>query len=321
MTLPLLPPQMRAEKAGLGCIQPPETSTNALRQRDLALKIPEHVEKHLPLAHIPIQALMTQLKNFAQKPLLFTEIGKCFFSSLKPNTDLVKLFDGRPVLLPPSDVLKQMENSFDELWRHGEANSIRDRTDQSVLFPPCALTMYRKLIDAVEIRRQWAVAELWMRPTKPSRELSVAIRETRALMHSFEWNERLNASLGGNVRTRDLMPFLSNNWLSDTHIDLMLEVLTVRLERETAYNDVIIAPTAFQQILRIAYNQRDEKKGHTYHMLEQYREELFRHEKRRLFFVGHVNGNHWVAWKVDFSSRTMGHGQLLSAIVTFVRRR
>ncbi|KAL5536122.1 MARS2_3 [Sanghuangporus sanghuang] len=225
-----------------------------------------------------------------------------------PNTGLEKLFEA--CILPSSKTVQEMHSEFYQQWLDGTAKSVVDWTDPNTRFPLAALTVYREFDRANDMRVCWRRAEKWMNRGKQTTELAAAVALTHKLLFVFEWDSELRA-ISSLAHSKELIDLLSNKWLSDSHIDMLLEVLTERANNNGICTDVLFAPCIFQQYILQAYDQRSSTNKRNIPLLEHYCQEFMAGRKQRLFFIAHINNNHWVPWKFDHSKGILGHGDSL----------
>lgn len=234
--------------------------------------------------------------------------GEDLISADEPNTGLENLFEA-PVLPPPT-VLRQMHCAFGQAWFDGRANSIVEFTDpkRNIRYPLPALEVYRELTRANATRREWMRAEEWMARGKHDARLAAAVQLVQRLAFTFEWDAEVRA-LHATVPAADLLRMLDASWLSDSQIDMLMQVLTDRDRREHGDSRVIFAPVVFQQYVRELYDQRDRAKPRKIPFMEWYQEEFLSGRKHHLYLVGHVNSNHWVPWVFNYGKGIIGHGK------------
>ena len=102
---------------------------------------------------------------------------------------------------------------------------------------------------------------------------------------------------------------LGNWWLSDDHINMMMEELSQEVENNAAMKTtVIIAPLAF------AGEIKKNRKAGTYNkkeapLLWRYKKHIKEKGVKKLVFPVHVNNNHWIAAFVDFKAGKIGYGK------------
>ena len=129
----------------------------------------------------------------------------------------------------------------------------------------------------------------------------------REMMSCLTWGFDITA-LGARCPKQNLAILLSDNWIDDDIINMMMFYLAaqVRLDPELQKTTVVASLTLQLHINR-AYETGDYSKG-SVPLLCRYTE-LFKEKKRTyLYFPAHIGGNHWVPFFVDFKTETIRHG-------------
>ncbi|OCB83926.1 hypothetical protein A7U60_g9133 [Sanghuangporus baumii] len=277
------------------------------KQKKLLLHIPGALEQFRPSPGLSVKALLRRLDPVTQSGAIGEQSIADLFSSEESNVSLEQFF--KAPILPPDDTLDALWKSFGQCWFDGK-KSIVDFTYPETRYPLSIVVVYRELSRANKLRMEWNHAEEWMMRGKRSPELTGAIARVQRLMFTFDWESELRA-IYTTVPLLDLFGMLGDGhqgWLNDSHIDMLMQLLSDRYEREIEGCDVLIAPCVFQQYLLEAYDYRNNAKHRKIPLLEQYAQDILTGRKQRLFFTGHVNGNHWVPWMFDNRDRPiLGH--------------
>lgn len=278
-------------------------------RRKALLDVPPAYRAVRPLPHLSVMGLVELLKNVSCGS---SDVdARSLFSPEEPNASLEAFVAS--CVLPPSGTICAMVKEFGQLWFDGKAKSIKDWTNPSVLYPLPALTLYVEYSIAFDTRSEWLRAKSWMSRGKPTPDVEASADMARRLMFALQWDADLPA-LGTNFSTSDLLKLLSDSWLSDSHVDMLLQALTDRLDHSEPNNVVILAPCAFQMYLQHAYSNRGNDGPTSVPLLDRYRLAIESGKKKILSFIAHINGNHWVAWKVDFVNSTYGHGESIRSV-------
>ncbi|KAL5521769.1 MARS2_1 [Sanghuangporus sanghuang] len=279
------------------------------RQEKLTLHIPEAFDKARPLPNLSVKALLCRLESVTQGYAAVEHAGGDFFSTELPNVGLEQLF--KATVLPSKEILDDMWKKFGQAWLDGK-NSITDFSDPDTHYPLAALAVYREFAWADALRKAWNSAEEWMMRGKRTPGLSAAVSLVQRLMFAFGWDTDLRA-LYTTVPFIELLALLRDGregWLADCHIDMLMQILTDRLEREYEDSGVLIAPCCFQQYLLDAYKRSNDKNRRDVPLMNQYKEDFLSGRKRQFFMIANVNGNHWVPWTFVYSNQPqLGHAR------------
>ncbi|KAH9015478.1 hypothetical protein EDB84DRAFT_1679909 [Lactarius hengduanensis] len=108
--------------------------------------------------------------------------------------------------------------------------SIRHWTHPDIFLPFDALGTWGLIVEADIAKKAWSNAMGWMNEQHKNIPEQYMSRVT-TLLHTVPWNSHIKG-LGSGLSTTDMATFLSNEWLSDTHLDSMLSV-AVHLHADT----------------------------------------------------------------------------------------
>ena len=173
-----------------------------------------------------------------------------------------------------------------------------------------ALTFWRKMAEVTEKQATWKRSVRWLdteeakikRKDAMSNELQLARKELSIL----GWDVGLDYQWGA-VSSSVLSALLSTVWLSDEHINMMMEELRMRLALDPDLSlKVIIVSLAFQ----IQINNNAKVKTYTKNnspLLHRYHKRI-EEGLEKIYFPINVNGDHWIAGVVDLQTRSVGYG-------------
>ncbi|KAJ7730514.1 hypothetical protein B0H14DRAFT_2640216 [Mycena olivaceomarginata] len=208
-----------------------------------------------------------------------------WFSSDVPNCDLTTgLWAANSI--PPHSFLRELENDCAQKWLNG-AKSILDSSNKTLRLPLFALPFYRKIHELQEAQNKWVCGRGWVRDHLPGFDL--------AIFSQVSWN------------TLDWTRLLDDEWLSGGIIDTMMFDLQTRVAAIPALDAfVTVAPLAFQHAI-IAFSMQERPSRYTRSLLKNYKD-LVEIGKEILYFPLHVDGNHWIAFFIDFKRKAFGYG-------------
>lgn len=225
------------------------------------------------------------------------------YSSEEPNTKAEALWER--CFLPPEDMLEELLRA--KVPKN--AKSLTDWDEESIRYDLSAIEIYRSCDRACKTRALWRKAQKWMdewtNRTDGMRDTSFI---TEKLAGTLEWDVHIR-TVGPGVHTNELIGLLSDEWLTDGHIDLILRVLIDRQRNSERPPEAIIAPCMFISHVRNMYETRKDKYPLTARVVERYRDDFLKGRCKVLYFVALMNQNHWVAWKIDYTAGTLSHGE------------
>jgi hypothetical protein len=284
---------------------PPEVSD----ERDRVLWIPElHFKQNFPAFDTNVtQFIATKFPEISNSiPLMKISI---WFSKDTPTTDPECL---RMRHIPPESVLIQLLSVFGQEWLDGAKSIVDPRfNDGQDRLPLWTIRFWKKMADVINDRDKWAKGYQWLekqRGAKHDEETNVVVEEALQTLGTIHWRKKLKYCRG-TVDTRCLTTLLGNRWLSDDHINIMMEEHSHAVEEDPSLKDrVIVASLKFSE--EIQNNGEigiyEKKKGAG--LLWRYEKHIKEKGIEKLLFPVHVNSNHWVAAFVDFKNGQIGYG-------------
>lgn len=133
------------------------------------------------------------------------------------------------------------------------------------------------------------------------------IQNVRQLLGELSWNGKMSYCRR-TTSTPELAEFLGTAWLSDNHINMMIEVVA-NLEFNPKPKAKIANLSQFAEPIgrineKLVLRESQKKKT----LLERYEEEVKEGELEKLYFPLHINNAHWIAGMIDFKNRTFLFG-------------
>jgi hypothetical protein len=284
-----------------------QTPLHVLYEKYNQLKIPDVHLVHFPALDLPVTQF-TALLLPAQSTEIIITAAKIWFSKDEPCTDVTCLL-ARPI--PHKDFLAALNKSFGQSWLDGSRSIIDQRyNDGRDRLPLWALTFWQKMAEVTEKQAAWKRSARWLdteeakikRKDTTSNELQLARRELSIL----GWDVTMDYQRGG-VSSSVLSALLSTVWLSDEHINMMMEDLGARLALDPDMSSrIIIASLAFQ----IQINNNAKVKTYTKNnspLLYRYHQRI-EEGLEKIYFPINVNGDHWIAGVIDLQAGSVGYG-------------
>ena len=162
----------------------------------------------------------------------------------------------------------------------------------------------------IEKRFVWQAADEWLaRWGKDGEQLEEADR-AREMMTCLTWGLDVTA-LGARCPKENLAVLLSDKWIDNETIDMMMFNLAARVRLDSELRKTsVVATLSLQMHISRAYNTGDYSKE-SVPLLSRYTK-LFKEKKcSHLYFPAHINKNHWVPFLIDFKKEIIQHGLLL----------
>ncbi|KAJ7143457.1 hypothetical protein C8R46DRAFT_1316074, partial [Mycena filopes] len=287
---------------------------------DTVLEIPPTHTALIPKPDLPISDFLRFPLPKNTSALVFSKPGT-WFSRDAPTTSAECLFT-RPI--PPVEFLGDLRKAVGQAWFDGcqsitdpRFNGGRDR------FPLWVLSVWQELERVVKDQNMWRRSRDWIdlaleKPNLDDADLD-GLTSARSLLDTLGWDTKIN----GGWTTFNLALILSNAWLSDDHIDMMMADLSARVASDPKLADtLLIAPLAFANAIASGATKKSYTREQT-PLLARYEDHIKTKRLTELLFPVHINDNHWIAGHVDFEKGLIGTGDSRASVgsppVTFVK--
>ncbi|EPS92471.1 hypothetical protein FOMPIDRAFT_1056839, partial [Fomitopsis schrenkii] len=305
---------------------------DALRDR---LAIPSPIETALfgsPSASILTFISNTQLETISPEDLDTRRPSAAdFFSNNEPVIPALSTLRTLPI--PPLDLVEELLKAVGQQWltgalslRYSHLSTPAESTTVTGLPPPPVLSMplyvlsiWRRAYQSRSTYQLWAGAETWL--TAHSGTIGPLAQSTRLLLTRIPCSGRITA-FEGEPDTSELAPFLSREWLSSDSLNMMLEVIRTELVDMNTHAKHTIWSTYWTQTLQGKFSNAVELAAANNSALPPPSDVLpsWLLEDGQHFTTGdlhsiglifNLDGLHWVAAIVDFTSSRILYGDSL----------
>lgn len=293
----------------------PAKSTPAfiVNARNRRLATPIAALKLLPSKIDPVSTLLSyDIPNQAVQFFLFKDSN--LFSQLPPTIDIQVLLT-RDV--PPPSQLKKLREDFGQAWFNGCQSIVDKRYSDGGGLPLWAITFWERLVELRQAQKIWKKSWMWCtdeierRHKKMDLATVKLLEDTLAQLKVLPWDVTMDYDIWDDVQTLSLASFLSAEWMADTHVAIMLHMVSQRLSETAQASTVLIASRMFtEDILNVDRRLKLPEKRWNRTVLKRYEQEIREKGKEVLYFPLNVNGNHWIAGKIDFVNHTISYGAL-----------
>ena len=265
------------------------------------LKIPEAQIIHFPSPILPVTQFI-QLNLAPQSAEIIMTKPQMWFSPDKPTSDITVLIS-RPI--PPKGFLDKLTQAMGQAWFDGAKSIVDVRFNNSTdRLPLWVITFWRSMARVLGMQNMWRRSFQWLEEEGRKAHDTITIKavdRAKDMLSHLGWNVPL-PHVRQTETTAILTTLLSTAWLSDTHVDIMMEELSTELVSAPEFSKrVIIAPLAFSAKLQ----SMQATKHHSYTpknalLLCRYEKHIKESGVEELYFPVHVSGNHWITGLVDF---------------------
>lgn len=267
------------------------------------------------------QTTVTELLQLSL-PLVDSQIFPRFSTAPPPCAETIIKWETLCVSPVPSyKIVSDLLFHNEQQWVSGS----RSLTIGDNILPFAILQWWDLVHDALSSRGKWRKALDWLEqqsrqvrgPTSSSRAQGL-IEKGRKIVESLQWHD-FTILQDVHAKNHKLTGFVSDQWLSDTHTDLLLSVLQNDLEQSA--NVSVYSPSR-TRILRapsttkLTHLFRDHPKSFPLEKpvrhLVNIAHELLAGSVDICGGIFHVNENHWVAALINIPSRKILYGDSLS---------
>ncbi|PSR70772.1 hypothetical protein PHLCEN_2v13350, partial [Hermanssonia centrifuga] len=277
--------------------------------RDAALKIPEsHAVQRFYDPRISVPTLFSQTLPKQSSALVHPPAHGCFSTAL-PNTNAMDLLART---IPPQRLLNDLRNVLGQALLDG-AQSVMDPNSRETRYNLWIIQFWTDIASVLCIRARWKGCYNWLSRQPYDPVTQSAYDDARECLNGLSWNARVEVPGCGNIRTSDFATFLSDDRLTDKHIDIMLQLVERRVLLQPKVSaTVTIGKLAFiNQILKANNPAFYDKPSPPF--LTKLEDNLKTKVYRRLYFVVFLAIEaHWIAFEIDFSLQTISYGDSLS---------
>ena len=276
--------------------------------RSKVTEIPQNVTSaHLPEPNLSvIDFLSCDLPRVSCE--LISSKTAVWFSSEPPNIPMDSASLRRSI--PSPEFLQQLEDASGQAWFDGAKSVVDQRfNDGKDRLPLWIISYWREVARCQRLCSLWKTSMSWLDRENLSAKVSPGlIQQVRQTLGKISWNGQMSYCRG-TIYTPELAKFLGTAWLSDNHINMMIEELTKDLQNLSKPNIKIADLPQFAQQIgmvheKLALPEPRRKKS----PLWKYEQEVKEGHLEKLYFPLHINDTHWIAGMIDFKNHTFLFG-------------
>jgi len=269
-------------------------------------QIPKAVLSLLPSPDVPILDFISLKLPHQSAELVMVKIDKCF-SPDAPQKD-VQAFLRRSI--PPKSFITIMENSLGQAWFDGKVSIVDPRymgSDNRLSF--WVPTYWRRMDGIIKAQQRWWEARAWLQKEGTKADLPLPLLSEHELFVSIGWNVPLAKAVtkSPGITTYTLAQFLSDRWLDQEAMELMITHLQKRLQQDPNHKKVMIASCQFFLVVEDAAsrNRYDDKS-----ISPALRNVEVRVKNGTLsyLYIPVFGNHHEIAVYVDFKAEKIGYG-------------
>ncbi|THH14689.1 hypothetical protein EUX98_g9579 [Antrodiella citrinella] len=292
----------------------------------------------LPPDNLPVSELLKLPLPPSSSALLFTDITEWFSKDppfLAPPTDLCRILKGRPV--PPLGFLETLKAGFGQAWFDGSQSIVDPRFNGSTSLERLPLWVLQFWLDIGHVREskgEWRTGLMWLTnllgcPHIANVDDAVQWAATSAdqgvpfsgeLIHAIQtfkmigWNIRIQGAGPMQIehlQSPRLAQLLGDNWIGALAMEAVLGGLLGRLERSPSHaKSVMIGTVGLFDAITLSAKQDYGKNTNLPKLMSEYETRIKSSAAiAQMLMPVFVNGNHWIACKIDFKSSTIAYGK------------
>ncbi|KAF8148090.1 hypothetical protein B0H34DRAFT_669139 [Crassisporium funariophilum] len=286
-----------------GCVTSAKNATLAIPQNFVG-------QGQLPKSSLSVMDFLS-----FKLPRLSSEIisskTSTWFSTDKPNTD-VEVLLLRPI--PSSQFIHNLDAVYGQAWLDGAKSVVDQRfNDGADRLPLWALTFWKEVILCHKTQALWKASVLWLdreESKTKSKTQPEQIQQVRQILMTISWNSTMSYCKR-HTTTLHLANFFGTVWLSDEHINMMVEELNVELSQNPKLKlRFQVADLYFALKISKLHKKTSGRQEYLANIANQANNQLV----EQLYFPLHVNTNHWIAGMIDFKRRAFSFGDSLYGV-------
>jgi hypothetical protein len=273
----------------------------ALRQ------MPDSIEHLLPVPELSVTDFIGLELPSQSAELITTKVNQWF--SFDAPQENVQTFLRRSI--PPLDFINKLENNNGQAWFDGKISIVDPRfTGSNNRLPFWFSTYWRRMATIIKAQRDWREAKGWIQRETEKLGLPGPLPSQQELFALVGWNVPLARTVTkiAGMTTYTLSQFLSNRWLDQEAMELMISHLQKRLQQDPVRSKKNkIASCQFFELLIDAANTNCYGNTTISSSLHNIEIQVEREGLRHLYIP--VFGNHHeVVAYVDFDEMKVGYG-------------
>ncbi|CAK5262410.1 unnamed protein product [Mycena citricolor] len=197
--------------------------------------------------------------------------------------------------IPPLSVVRTLQNAFGQSWFDGY-KSVQDPVEKSRYLPLYAISAFWEMHELLDAKAKWQRSYDWM----PVND--------RALLGHVGWNTQHAGAPEGQLDWTRLLS--KDGWISGLIIDEMIYVI-VQKQKEGSYEpETCVLDLSFQRNIN-AFADPTHRGKHKH--IRQLAEKIKNGDISRVLCPLHLNGNHWIAFEIDFKRSQLLFGDSLNS--------
>ena len=231
-----------------------------------------------------------------------------WFSTDEPNIDYDILISRS---VPSAEFINKLDAASGQAWFDGAKSIVDHRyNDGKDCLPLWTISFWKEVVRCQGLRSLWKESMSWLdregsrSKGKTSPEL---IQQAHELLGSVAWDSQITYC-NGQVSTPELAKLLGSFWLSDEHINMMVEELLLDLKNNPKDKIQLVNLSFVMEVARVheKLTLPDAAKKKT--LLWKFEKQVKEKVLEQLYFPLHIRQNHWVAGMIDFKRRTFSFG-------------
>ena len=269
------------------------------------VEIPRNIASNqLPAANLSIPDFLAfDLPRISSE--LISSKAAVWFNAEPPNTPMYNSLLRRSI--PSPEFLKQIDNAFGQAWFDGAKSVVDQRfNDGKDRLPLWIISYWKEVARCHALCSLWKTSISWLNQEQSRGKTSPdLIQQVHQSLRKISWNGQMSYCRGV-LYTPDLARFLGTAWLSDNHINMMIEELTKDHPKpNTKIADLLQFADQITKVHeKLALPESRRKKT----SLWKYEQEVKEGRLEKLYFPLHINETHWIAGMIDFKNHTFLFG-------------
>jgi hypothetical protein len=287
-------------------------------KKDSLMKIPLDFLRHanFPEPELSVKEFVTFKFPRISSEIISNKAAKWFTNNSPSTLDPQILLQHS---IPSPAFLTQLEEAVGQAWLDGAKSIVDWRiNDGADCLPLWIITFWREAESLNRLQSMWKQSMKWLSHEETRKQRngqpaipSDSIQNAKNLLESLQWNERMDYC-NTMASTSQLSYFLGTFWLSDDHINMMVEEILLEMHTtrpEDAKYTQVASLFFAQELWSVEDKLALPISGRRKTQLYKYELRVKEDGLQKLYFPIHVDENHWIVGMINFKKKSIAFGK------------
>lgn len=211
--------------------------------------------------------------------------------------------------------IEKLEKRFGQAWFDG-ARSVVDSRYKLSRLPLYTLAYWREMSRVIEKHSRWRLTSTWLNRYIQQPEHNALAKKVHGVLETLAWGGDLRA-YGAATTMDSLATLLSDAWLDDELIDMLMTYLSTRVsQKRDLAAQLSIATLSFQHCILACYSSKNTASSVPAVLCEV--KKNLSDGIHQLYFLANLDNLHWIAFWIDFRAKTVRYGEPVVSLLVNV---